>query len=153
MAAKNNYNTAIGERKQTFAPLKPMVTRIFNAIAVTDANQEIIKDASALKRKLHGGRTATKTENSISTSRQSFDILIENLSALIDLAASVSSYTPNETELTVANLHIFVTNLQTANTNVLNKKATYSNAMIARNEVLYTNNNSLVATASQVKSM
>ena len=78
-------------------------------------------------------------------------MLTENFSAFIDLASSVPSYAPNETELTVTSLTTFHSNLQTANTNVINAEVVYSNARISRNTVLYAENTGLVDIAFEVK--
>ena len=78
-------------------------------------------------------------------------MLTENFSALIDLVSSVPSYTPNETDLSVASLATFRDNLQTANTNVTNAEVTYSNARISRNNTLYTKDTGLVDIAMDVK--
>lgn len=161
--AKNNFDTVTGERQLAFEPLKPLATKIFNYLSVTDATMQTIADAKTINNKLQGRRSGTVREtpptegdgetetNTVSVSRQSYDSLTENFSAYIDLVSSVPSYTPNETELTTASLTTFLTNLQTANTNVINAEVAYSNARISRNNVLYAENTGLVAVALDVK--
>ena len=159
--AKNTFNTVTGDRQLTFEPLKPLATKVFNYLSVTDAISEIIADAKTINNKLQGKRTGTTAENpptegenqnnTVSVSRQSYDMLTENFSALIDLVSSVPSYTPNETELTTASLTAYLGELQTANTNVINAEVAYSNARISRNSVLYSENTGLVDIASDVK--
>src|SRR5690606_6270730 len=165
--AKNNFDTVTGERQLAFEPLKPLATKIFNYLSVTDATMQTIADAKTINNKLQGRRSGTVTEipptegdgegngetqnNTVSVSRQSYDSLTENFSAYIDLVSSVPSYTPNETELTTASLTTFLTNLQTANTNVINAEVAYSNARISRNNVLYAENTGLVSVALDVK--
>jgi hypothetical protein len=159
--AKNIFDTATGDRQVAFENLKPLATKIFNFLSVTDATDQTIADAKTINNKLQGRRANTPTEtpipeggaasNTISVSRQSYNMLTENFSALIDLVSSVPSYTPNETELTTASLTAFHTNLRNANTNVINKEVAYSNARISRNNVLYAENTGLVDIASDVK--
>ena len=159
--AKNAFDTVTGDRQLTFEPLKPLATKVFNYLSVTDAISEIIADAKTINNKLQGKRTGTTAENpptegenqnnTVSVSRQSYDMLTENFSALIDLVSSVPSYTPNETELTTASLTAYLGELQTANTNVINAEVAYSNARISRNSVLYSENTGLVDIASDVK--
>ena len=159
--AKNTFNTVTGDRQLTFEPLKPLATKVFNYLSVTDAISEIIADAKTINNKLQGKRTGTTAENpptegenqnnTVSVSRQSYDMLTENFSALIDLVSSVPSYTPNETELTTTSLTAYLGELQTANTNVINAEVAYSNARISRNSVLYSENTGLVDIASDVK--
>lgn len=161
--AKNTFDTITGDRQLIFEPLKPLATKVFNYLSVTDATEQTILDAKTINNKLQGRRSGTVTEtpptegdgeggnNSVSVSRQSYDSLTENFAAFVDLVSSVPSYTPNETELTVASLSTFLINLQTANTNVINAEVVYSNARILRNDILYAENTGLVAIALDVK--
>ena len=159
--AKNNFDTATGDRQVAFENLKPLATKIFNFLAVTDATEQTIADAKTINNKLQGRRSGTPIEtpipdggtvpNTVSVSRQSYDMLTENFSSLIDLVSSIPSYTPNETELTTASLTTFRDNLQTANTNVINTEVAYSNTRISRDNVLYAEGTGLVDIASNVK--
>ena len=159
--AKNTFNTVTGDRQLTFEPLKPLATKVFNYLSVTDATSETIADAKTINNKLQGKRTGTTAENpptegenqnnTVSVSRQSYDMLTENFASFVDLVSSVPSYTPNETELTTASLTAYLGELQTANTNVINAEVAYSNARISRNSVLYSENTGLVDIASDVK--
>ncbi len=159
--AKNIFDTVTGDRQLAFEPLKSLATKIFNFLSVTDATDQTIADAKTINNKLQGRRAGTIAENptpeggtspnTVSVSRQSYDSLIENFSALIDLVSSIPSYTPNETELTTASLTTFRDNLQTANINVINAEVAYSNAKISRDNVLYAESTGLVDIASDIK--
>ena len=159
--AKNAFDTATGDRQLAFEPLKSLVTKVFNFLSVTDATEQTIADAKTINNKLQGRRSGTVSEtspteggtppNTVSVSRQSYDMLTENFSALIDLVSSVPSYTPNETELTTASLTTFLGNLQTANKNVTSAEVAYSNARISRDTVLYSDDTGLIDIASDVK--
>ena len=161
ITSKNTFDTATGDRQLTFEPLKPLATKVFNYLSVTDAISEIIADAKTINNKLQGKRTGTTAENpptegenqnnTVSVSRQSYDMLTENFASFVDLVSSVPSYTPNETELTTVSLNNYLIELQTANTNVINAEVVYSNARISRNQVLYADNTGLVAIALDVK--
>ena len=134
---------------------------MFNYLSVTDAADQTIADAKTINNKIQGRRSGTisvtppteggTSPNTVSVSRQSYDMLTENFSTLIDLVSSVPSYTPNETELTTASLTVFHNNLQTANTNVINAEVAYSNARISRDTVLYSDGMGLIDIASDVK--
>ena len=159
--AKNAFDTVTGDRQIAFENLKPLATKIFNFLAVTDATDQTIADAKNINNKLQGRRASTPKETptpdgttipkTISVSRQSYDMLTENFSSLIDLVSSIPSYTPNETELTTASLTAFRDNLQTANTNVITAEVAYSNTRISRDNILYTDKTGLVDIASDVK--
>ena len=160
-STKNAFDNVTGIRQTAFAPLKPLATKVINSLSATDALDTVIKDAKTINRKLQGSRasSSTPTETSpsetstttISTSQQSYDRLIDSFSKLIDLVNAETNYTPNEAELQVANLNTKLTALQAANTAVITKYTDYSNARIQRNNSLYTNDNSLVETALDVK--
>ena len=163
--AKNAFDMVTATRQSVFEPLKPLATKILNALSVTDATEQTIADAKTLNNKLQGRRANTTPTNptpengdggtpqntTASVSRQSYDTLTENFSALIDLVSAVPSYTPNETELTTASLTTYLQELQTANTNVITEEVAYSNARISRNNVLYTKDTGLVDTAQDIK--
>ena len=159
--AKNTFDTVTGDRQLAFEPLKSLATKVFNYLSVTDATDQTIADAKTINNKLQGRRSGTVSEtppteggtapNTVSVSRQSYDMLTENFSELIDLISSVPSYTPNETELTTTSLTAYLRELQTANTNVINAEVAYSNARISRNSVLYSENTGLVDIAFDVK--
>ena len=160
--AKNAFDTVTGDRQIAFEPLKPLATKIYNALSVTDATDQSLADAKTINNKLQGRRAGTKeasnpdngqpeTNNQVSVSRQSYDSLTENFSVLIDLVSSIPSYTPNEAELSIASLTTFHGNLQTANTNVINAEVAYSNARISRDHLLYSKDTGLVDIAMDVK--
>ena len=160
--AKNIFDTVTGDRQIAFEPLKPLATKIYNSLSVTDATDQTLADAKTINNKLQGKRAKTVTENptpengnppnnTVSVSRQSYDSLTENFSSLIDLVSSVPSYAPNEADLSIASLTTFRDGLQTANTNVINAEVAYSNARISRNTVLYAENTGLVDIALEVK--
>lgn len=159
--AKNAFDTVTGNRQAVFENLKPLATKIFNYLSVTDASEQTIADAKTINNKLQGKRAKTITQttppeggtapNTVSVSRQSYDMLTENFSAFIDLASSVLSYTPNEAELTPASLTTYLEELQTANTDVINAEVAYSNTRISRNNILYADNTGLVNVALDVK--
>ena len=112
---KTAFDTATNERRNTFANLKPLATKIINAFAVSGADTLAIADAKTVNKKLQGTsskKTTTEettpenapTTNSISTSQQSYDRLIDHFANLIQVVEQNSNYTPNETELQVATL-------------------------------------------------
>ena len=161
ITAKNSFDTVTGERQAIFENLKPLATKIINFLAVTDASEQTIADAKTINNKIQGRRAGTISEtpsteggtpqNTVSISRQSYDMLTENFATLIDLVASIPTYTPNETELTVASLNDYLGQLQSANTNVTNAEVAYSNARISRDNVLYADGSGLVDIASDIK--
>ena len=160
---KNDFDNVTGIRQTKFTTLKPLATRIVNALSATDALETVVKDAKTINRKLQGSRASSvipkiKDENpeakptkTISTSQQSYDRLIDSYSQLIDLVKAESNYNPNETELQVENLIAYSSQLKEANTAVITKYTNYSNARIDRNATLYITANNLIETTLDVK--
>ncbi len=161
--AKNDFDLVTGARQTKFASLKPLATRIINALSATDALDTVVKDAKTINRKIQGGRASSKIVKSteqnpeakptttISVAQQSYDRLLDNMRQLIDLVSAETNYIPNEEDLKVGNLIIYYSELKMANTTVITKYTVYSNARIERNAILYTAANSLVETAFDVK--
>lgn len=154
-----HYNNKINERANAFSGLKSYTTRLFNVLKTTDASDETIANAKTFNNKLQGRRaTAPKqtdpnapAPNTISTSQQSFDQLIQHLIGLAAVLAAEPSYTPNETELQVATVQAKIAELTEKNTAVSTAYASVSNARIARNEVLYNPNTGITETAKDIK--
>mgnify|MGYP001128598355 FL=1 len=159
---KTAFDNATNERRNTFANLKPLATKIINAFAVSGADTLAIADAKTVNKKLQGissKKSTTNTDNlppsgelkGASTSQQSYDRLIDHFANLIQVVEQNTNYTPNETELQVATLQTKLTELQTKNTNLINAYTSYSNAMIERNQTLYNPLSGLVQTSKEVK--
>ncbi|WP_284650754.1 hypothetical protein [Flavobacterium terrisoli] len=151
---KGPFDVATGERQLLFKPLKPLATRVINAMVAQNAAAPNIKDARTIIRKLNGkrtGETITPEENQISVSQQSYDRLVDSFEQLIVITQNEPLYSPNETELTVAAMQTLLTQLADKNSAVRNAYVPYSNAIIARNQELYDEDNALVNTAFDVK--
>jgi hypothetical protein len=155
-----DYNGKVNERFLAFSNLRSLSTRLVNALQTTEATKQTIDDAKGFNRKIQG-KKASKPEVSsdpnapapktISSSQQSFDQLIQHLSALKEVLKSEPSFTPNETDLQVTALEAKINDLTQKNTSVATAYTSVSNSRINRNKTLYTKENNLVETASEVK--
>ena len=157
---KTTFDNATNERRNTFAGLKPLATKIVNAFTVSGVDALAVQDAKSVNKKLQGTsnkkvETTTTpsipTSKTISTSQQSYDRLIDHFANLIQVLEQNPIYSPNETELKLASLQSNLVDLQSKNTNLINSYTQYSNAMIDRNQVLYNPLSGLVQTAQEVK--
>ncbi len=155
-----DYNNAINERVKTFEGLRALSTRLINALAVTDASKEKVDDAKGFNRKIQGQRASKKEEpldpsqpapKTISTSRQSYDQLIQHFGGIISVLNSEPTYTPNEAALSIATLQAKAQDLKDKNEQVAVAYTELSNARINRNKTLYDDNTGLVVTAGEVK--
>lgn len=154
------YNNKVNERVAAFSGLKALSTRLVNALETTDASPQMIKDAKGFNRKLQGKRASTATTpvdpkeiapDSISTSQQSYDQLIQHLAGLISVLQSEPSFAPNENDLKIVTLTAKQADLTAKNNEVATAYTTISNSRIARNNTLYGTDTGLVEIATEVK--
>ncbi|MFZ4740041.1 MAG: hypothetical protein ACOYLE_02630 [Bacteroidales bacterium] len=164
---KTAFDNACNAREIAFAPLKKLSTRIVNALASTNAAQQTIDDAITINHKIQGKRSknskkdtaseispaenTTPEDKKISVSQQSFDRLIDNFSKLIVTVSGETFYNPNESDLNTAALNTMFTSLENLNAAVINHTTSYSNALLARNTLLYQPTIGLVDIALSVK--
>ena len=159
--AKNTiYNNKVNERMVAFGNLKSFSTRLVNALQTTDATNETINNAKTFNRKMQGKKASTTqaptdpnapAPATISTSQQSYDQLIQHLTGLKSVLETEPSYTPNEIELQIATIDSKIADLSAKNTAVATAYTNISNSRISRNETLYTSENGIYETASEVK--
>lgn len=154
------YNNKINERVSSFSGLKSLSTRLINALQTTDATEETINDAKSYNRKLQGKKVSDSqpptdsnvtAPNTISSSQQSYDQLIQHFIGLKSVLDAEPTYTPNETDLQITSIDAKIADLTAKNTAVATAYANVSNSRISRNKILYTNTASLVETANEVK--
>ena len=154
------YNNKVNERMVAFGNLKSFSTRLVNALQTTDATNETINNAKTFNRKMQGKKASTAqtptdpntpAPTTISTSQQSYDQLIQHLAGLKSVLETEPSYTPNEIELQIATIDSKIADLSAKNTAVATAYTNISNSRISRNETLYTSENGIYETASEVK--
>ena len=154
------YNNKVNERQIAFSGLKPLSTRLVNALQTTNATAQTIKDAKGFNRKMQGQRASTivtttdpntPAPTTISSSQQSYIQQIQHLAGLTSVLESEPSYTPNENDLKIATLKSKQMELITKNNDVLTSFTNVSNSRIARNATLYGTDDSIFVIASEVK--
>lgn len=155
-----NYSNKVSERQLAFSDIETLSSKLVNALEVTDASSGSISDAKSYRQKILGKRaTPTKTSTNpntpesktISVSQKSYDQLIQHLSGLKTILEAEPSYTPNETELQVTTLSAKIQDLYAKTAAVNTAYAEVSNSRIKRNKILYTAENSIYETATDVK--
>jgi hypothetical protein len=161
VVAKNTaFNNKTNERAEAFSNLKPLATRVVNALQITDATTNKIDDAKGFNQKLQGPKSKkseTLTDSNaeapktISTSQQSFDQQIQHWAGLISVVQSETSYAPNETDLKVAALTAKQTDLTAKNNAVATAYTAISNSRIARNTLFYKEETGLLDIVADVK--
>jgi hypothetical protein len=162
--AKTTYDNATNARELAFKPMKPLATKIINALAATEATAQTVDDVKTTNLKIQG-RRATKVEKpsaealakgaepvkTSSTSQQSYDKMIDHFAQLIATLTAEPKYLPNENELKVATLNTMLTDLRAKNTAVISATTALSNARIARDKALYAETTGMVDTAQDIK--
>lgn len=154
------FNNKTNERAEAFRNLKPLATRVVNALQITDATSQKVDDAKGFNKKLQGSKSK-KTETlkdpnaeapkTISTSQQSYDQQIQHFAGLISVLQSETTYLPNEADLKVAALTAKQTDLTAKNNAVATAYTSISNSRIARNALLYKEETGLLDIAADVK--
>jgi len=154
------YNNKINERVVAFSNLKPLATRLINALQTTDATPQKVADAKAFNKKMQGVRAKavetptdpnTPAPTTISTSQQSYDSQIQHLAGIISVLQSETSYAPNEADLKIVTLTAKQADLTARNNAVATAYANISNSRIARNTTLYGTDTGLFDIATEVK--
>lgn len=156
---RNANKNAIALRKTTFENLKATCTRVVNRLEILGLVSGTLDQAKSLNRTIQGrrkkpaaisgeGKEAPKT---ISTSRQSFTQQTENFGILVQLLATIPSYTPDEEELKLANLNTYKDSLLTATQAVDQTEAELNMKLMERDKILYTEGTGLYSIAQNVK--
>lgn len=159
------FNKAKAERREAFAPLEKLVTRITNALKSSGCSESMYKDAMSISRKIKGQRaTAKKTEEEkktliekgksakeISASQTSIDNRIDNFDKLIELLQGVPAYNPNEDELKITALTAYRERLKETNRNFKTVNTGLTDLRAGRDRLFYAKNG-LTDVAADVKS-
>ena len=165
--AQNVLILAVNARQRAFNPLPKLGTRVFNALAGTDASPEFIADVKMIRDRFRAKVSESQKETKLpegssnttptpaDTSRGSISHLdmeskIRNLGNLIQLLASEPSYKPNEADLTVETLSTVIAGLREKHKAVMNARIALSNAKLARKNVVY-DANGIYGIGKQVK--
>lgn len=154
------FNMAVNKRMQAFEDLRPLSTRLINALASTDATKEHIADAKGLNRKMQGQRASKKEQpvnpsepapKTISARQLSYDQMIQHFDGMISVLEAEPSYTPNETDLQIKTLKAKLVSLKDSNEKVADAYTAVSNARLNRNKDLYNQESGLLNIAAEVK--
>ncbi len=159
--AKTALDNSTNAREILFKDFKKLATRIINSLSAVSPAKQTIADAKTINNKIQGKRASEKKkplpsetpateDNSISVSQQSYDSLIDHFAKLIQTVSQEPLYVPNETDLSVTGLNALLTQMQTANTGVINATTAFSNARIIRDKTLYDLSTGLVKLAFDV---
>lgn len=157
---------AIAIRQSAFENLKSTCTRIINQLDILGLPQGTLDQAKSLNRLIQGGQKKNTTQTSsngttpppsegagggISTSRQSYTQKATNFGILLQLLATIPSYTPNEDDLKLENLSTYQQSLMSATQTVDQTEAELNSKLIERDQLLYSDGTGLYDIAQNVK--
>ena len=161
-AKRADYTVSVNAREILYEDLSALSTRIVNTVKASGASDQFIEDVKSFVRKIQGRRATPKaiddpntpedeSQQAHSASQMSYTNRAENLNALIALLKEESLYNPNENALQTATLDTYYNDLKDANDAVNTSFVEISNGRIARNTLLYNDENGLVERAQMVK--
>ena len=156
------FKVVTNERQQLYDGIAAFGVRIRNMAKASGASKEMLADMLTYTRKLRGSRAGEKAvdnpdtpENealqSHSVSQTSYVARAEHLRNIVELAKNEPLYKPNENDLKTDSIDAYIANLEAKNTEVANKFVPVSNARALRDQLLYTNADSIVDVALQCK--
>ena len=158
--AKRNANkNVITLRHSAFENLKSTCTKIINHLSILGLPQGTLDQAKSLNRTIQGGQKKTTTPpeegeqptNTVSTSRQSYTQQADNFGILLQLLATIPTYTPNEDDLKLPNLTTYQASLMSATQSVDQTDAQLNAKLIERDQILYADGTGLYSIAQNVK--
>ncbi|REC53012.1 hypothetical protein DRF62_14565 [Chryseobacterium piscium] len=156
---RNANKNAIITRQTAFENLKSTCTKIVNLLEILGLPQGTLDQAKSLNRSIQGGTKKTtippeegkEAPKTTSTSRQSFTQQAENFGILLQLLATLPSYTPNEEDLKLDNLTTYHASLMSATQAVDQTEAELNTKLIERDKILYVEGTGLYTIAQNIK--
>ena len=156
---KPAWDNAINIRQTIFADMVKLSTRVINAFEATEnVTEKQVEDARTVIRKIRGERKSKKvvtpspdSAEQISASQQSYANQILHFTELIGIVSADPTYTPNETELQVAQLQAFQQSMGNSFDTVNTTQNPYLAALATRNDLMYTSTTGLVDVALEAK--
>jgi hypothetical protein len=158
--AQTVLDNATNRRKRLFQELKKLSSHIFHVLKASGADELTLSDARASVRKLWGQRSYKPPDvvkegevpKSPSVYGMDFASAEYYFSKLVETVSAVASYQPNEPRLTVAGLNQMLAELRNANEAVLQAEVQWVMARKKRNDLIYYEENSLLAILRAAKS-
>lgn len=157
-----SYKTAVRERSDAFEPLPSRGRQVRNVAKASGASEAALANLETPLRKLSGERASPKIKDDPNTpeaesggprsvSQLSYDNLVGHFRAFVAVVKELTTYQPNEDELRVTALETYANELDAKNTAVIAASVPLSQSRALRDQVLYTNPDSVVNIAALVK--
>lgn len=145
------WGRCVNEREAVYEPVNKLMTRVRNAVNVSDVTQQLKDDVHGIVNEILGVRATPKmvmtpedpsipTDKSIeqiSAAQTGFDNKLGNVTRLYNVLNIEPKYIPNEDELKTTTLADLITKMTDKNAAVSTALAPMKYAMDARNKELY----------------
>lgn len=163
VANKNAPNkTVIRERAEAFEALAPTARQVRNVAKASGESEAALANLETPLRKLSGVRASAKikddpntpedeSEGQHSASQMSYDNRTGNFRSFIALVKELTKYKPNEANLKVTALEAYADDIESKNNAVVSTYVPLNQARVLRDQLLYTNEDSVVNLAALVK--
>jgi hypothetical protein len=169
--ATEGYKSATNEREILFKKVPMLASRVVDALSSSRVSSQTMDDALAIKRRIHGRRAKTvaattpaaevvtpadatatvASAKTVSVSQTGFDNMLSHFTKLVTLVSGQSKYKPNEADLAVEGLMAMLTDMRSKNAAAKSSLEDLNKIRNVRNRDLYVGENSLVSTATAVK--
>lgn len=161
-AADAEETNAAKTRTAAFEGHLKFATRVGNAYAASDSDELVSSNIEGLLRRLRGERAGDAPVDDPSTpedesatahsvSHLSYDNIIATWSELIELLRTQANYNPNENDLKIERLELYVADLEAKQNAAKNATIAVKNARAARDEVLYNKKTGILTIVVKVK--
>jgi hypothetical protein len=164
VANKNAPNkTAVRERADAFEALSPLGRQVRNVAKASGASESALDNLDTPLRKFSGKRATPKAkpdpnaapdapaDPQHSASQMSYDNRLGSFRTFIALLKELATYNPNEANLKIAGLEAYADDLDAKNNAVITTGEALAQARTLRDQLLYTNADSVVNIALLAK--
>lgn len=164
IVAKSHYDNEVNQRKQAFDKLPRVISSMLRTLEASGVAKEKLDDARAFAQQALGASPKRKVAALKKGATETPDVVppkpalqlayvskVDAFKKLIQAASTEPLYQPNEVELSIATLSALAAALEQLNARVSAARVVWSNALINRNNVLYTQAQSMKATGRAVK--
>ena len=158
------YSTAVDNQEEAFGRLPALSVRVSSAYSYAAENEAAAHTIVALKNAISSNRSKKKGGDKAaglaadgkepeghSTSQQSYDNLQQNFSQMVQTAAALPEYKPNEPDLKIDSLTAYATELKQKTQAVDKMYSNVLNARNKRNSFIYTNEDSIINKVKAIK--
>lgn len=158
-----HFSNEVNARKQAFDQLPALVASVMRTLEATGASAEKLANARTFVKAFFGRlpkpvaadpiaqAAATPAPVKRSQLQLAYVSKADWFARLIETVATEPLYQPNEEELSVAGLQNKLAELHSLNQRVMAARIQWSNALVARNELMFDADESLLHTAMAVK--